>query len=139
MDEPLIAEKLESLRRCVIRVEQKCPATLAQLQADLDAQDIVSLNLQRAVQICVDIAAHIISESDEPAPLTMGEAFETLARMAVIPPELALQLRKAVGFRNVAAHSYSEIDWAIVHVICRQRLGGFRDFAAAVSSRLGRA
>lgn len=136
MDTALIAEKLESLRRCVIRIEQKCPPTIEQLSGDPDVQDIVALNLQRAVQICVDIAAHVISESGAPAPLTMGDAFDTLAGMAVISSALALRLRKAVGFRNIAVHSYSTIDWAIVHAVCRHGLTDFRDFASAIAGRL---
>lgn len=55
MDRQLIEEKLESLRRCIQRVEDKCPDTVDQLELDLDAQGIVSLNLTRAVQITVDI------------------------------------------------------------------------------------
>ncbi|MCL7943641.1 hypothetical protein [Marinobacter sp. ATCH36] len=58
MDEQLVAQKLESLRRCIQRVESRLPEDLDALLVDLDAQDIVSLNLTRAVQMCVDIASH---------------------------------------------------------------------------------
>jgi Flp pilus assembly CpaF family ATPase len=53
MDRLVLDEKLESLARCVRRVEQKRPPTLAALLADPDAQDILVLNLSRAVQILV--------------------------------------------------------------------------------------
>lgn len=72
MDRALIAEKIESLRRCVQRVEANCPATVEDLAADPDAQDIVALNLTRAVQLCVDIAAHILAEQELPAPASMA-------------------------------------------------------------------
>jgi len=62
MDWPVIEEKLESLRRCLRRVEVKCPADVNALVEDIDAQDILALNLTRAVQICVDIGAHLIKE-----------------------------------------------------------------------------
>ena len=51
MDRLVLDEKLESLARCVRRVEQKRPPTLAALLADPDAQDILVLNLSRAVQL----------------------------------------------------------------------------------------
>lgn len=49
MDKLILAEKLEALRRCVHRVEARRTATVAALEVDVDAQDILSLNLTRAV------------------------------------------------------------------------------------------
>ncbi|MFC6669085.1 DUF86 domain-containing protein [Marinobacterium aestuariivivens] len=80
MDQALINQKLESLRRCIRRLETRCPASAEDLAGDLDAQDIVSLNLTRAVQLSVDIALHWIAEHpDIKAPATMGESFEVMA------------------------------------------------------------
>lgn len=56
MDKLILAEKLEALRRCVHRVEARRTAAVAALEVDVDAQDILSLNLTRAVQLCVDVA-----------------------------------------------------------------------------------
>lgn len=85
MDRDVIAQKIESLRRCVARVRQKCPATAEILANDVDAQDILTLNLTRAVQLCVDIGAHLIAASDHPAPDTMGQTFDVLAELGAIP------------------------------------------------------
>jgi hypothetical protein len=65
MDQVILAQKLESLRRCIQRVEEKTPSNANQLIQDPDVQDILVLNLTRAVQLCVDIGSHVISESDE--------------------------------------------------------------------------
>lgn len=136
MDRGVIEQKLESLRRCLTRIDQRCPAEAEHLAADLDAQDIVSLNLTRAVQICVDLAAHVIASRDMPAPDTMGQAFDALATAGLIPADLASRLKRAVGFRNLAVHNYDAIDWRIVHDICRTRLGDFRDYAALILKQL---
>jgi hypothetical protein len=76
MDRLILIEKLESLRRCVRRVEMRRAETVEALQGDPDRQDILALNLTRAVQLCVDIAGVLIADSDEPAPQTMGQAFD---------------------------------------------------------------
>lgn len=136
MDRSVIEEKLESLRRCLHRVEQRCPADADTLARDLDSQDIVSLNLTRAVQICVDLAAHLIASRNTPAPDTMGQAFTLLADENLIPLDLANRLRRAVGFRNLAVHNYDAIDWHIVHHICRNDLADFRDYAALIVKHL---
>lgn len=96
---------------------------------DPDLQDIVVLNLSRAVQICVDLALHALSRLGQPAPDTMGQAFDQLAVLGSIPADLALRLKKSVGFRNIAVHNYSSIDWTIVHAIATLHLDDFENFA----------
>ncbi len=42
-------------------------------------------------------------------------------------------MKAAVGFRNIAAHSYQNIDWTIVHRLCHESLDDFRKYATEVS------
>lgn len=135
MDREVIEQKLESLRHCLQRIELKCPADAQTLAADPDLQDIVVLNLSRAVQVCVDIGAHIVSGMQVPPPDTMGQTFDLLAQAGVLPATLADRMKKAVGFRNIAVHRYEAIDWHIVHGIARTHLGDFSEFARAVALR----
>jgi uncharacterized protein YutE (UPF0331/DUF86 family) len=132
MDRLIVARKLDSLRRCLDRVRERCPADVETLTHDPDLQDIVVLNLSRAVQICVDLALHTLSSLGQPVPDTMGQAFDQLAAAGHIPVELALRLKKAVGFRNIAVHNYSNIDWTIVHAIATRHLRDFEAFARAI-------
>lgn len=110
MDQLVLAQKLESLRRCLQRIEQKRPESPSALIDDADLQDVIVLNLTRAVQLCVDIGGHIVSQSNEPSPATMGEVFNALQRLEVIDELTQTNLRKAVGFRNIAFHNYEAID-----------------------------
>ena len=136
MDREVVEEKLESLRRCIHRVFEKCPADVDTLENDLDLQDILALNLSRAVQICVDIGAHLLAGREVPPPDTMGQTFDSLAQEGVIPEELGKKLKKAVGFRNLAVHNYEAINWAIVHAIALHHLDDFREFARLIAINL---
>ena len=136
MDREVVEQKLESLRRCLRRMETKCPADAATLAADLDLQDIVSLNLSRAVQISVDIGAHLIAGMEVPPPDTMGQTFDLLAQGGMLNTVLANSLKKAVGFRNIAVHNYESINWSIVHSIVKYHLADFSEFARMVAMRL---
>jgi len=136
MDREVIEQKLESLRRCLRRIETKCPADAATLVDDIDLQDIVSLNLSRAVQISVDIGAHLIAGMEVPPPDTMEQTFDLLAQAGVLNNELASSLRKAVGFRNIAVHNYESINWVIVHSIVKYHLADFSEFAKVVAVKL---
>ncbi len=136
MDREVVEQKLESLRRCLRRIETKCPTDAATLIADIDLQDIISLNLSRAVQISVDIGAHLIAGMEVPPPDTMGQTFDLLAQEGVLNNELASSLKKAVGFRNIAVHNYESINWSIVHSIAKYHLADFSEFAKVVAMRL---
>jgi uncharacterized protein YutE (UPF0331/DUF86 family) len=94
------------------------------------------VNLTRAVQICVDVAAHLVAETDRPPPDTMAGAFDDLRDLHIVPEALANRLKGAVGFRNVAIHAYRDIDWRIVHTITHERLDDFRQFARHVLDAL---
>ena len=133
MDRRLIAEKLETLRSCVRRIEVKCPESSRVLQTDLDLQDILALNITRAVQLCVDIASHIVAESEQRVPDTMSGVFDVLAESGVIRAELAASMKNAVGFRNIAVHNYQAIDWTIVYGICKERFQDFQLFARSIA------
>lgn len=136
MDREVVEQKLESLRRCVQRIETRCPVEAETLCADFDLQDIVSLNLSRAVQLCVDIGAHLIAGMNVEPPGTMGQTFDILAQAALLPESLALSLKKAVGFRNIAIHNYDAINWYIVHSIAKYHLTDFSEFAKVVAVKL---
>ena len=138
MDREVVEQKLESLRRCLLRIETKCPSDAATLAADIDLQDIVSLNLSRAVQISVDIGAHLIAGMEVSPPDSMVQTFDLLAQEGVLSNELASSLKKAVGFRNIAVHNYESINWNIVHSIVKYHLADFSEFAKIVAMRLER-
>jgi uncharacterized protein YutE (UPF0331/DUF86 family) len=136
MDREVVEQKLESLRRCLQRIESKCPVEVDTLCSDFDLQDIVSLNLSRAVQLCVDLGAHLISGMDVPPPDTMGQTFDRLEQVGMLTASLALNLKKAVGFRNIAVHNYDAINWHIVHSIVKCHLEDFSAFAKVVAIKL---
>lgn len=132
MPSDVILNKLESLRCCIIRIEEKAPRDITELIDDLDRQDIIVLNIERAVQLCVDIGLHIIGQKNLPVPDTMSETFRFLAKERILDSANAENLTRAVGFRNIAVHAYQTIDWNIVFKISTKTLADFRLFAQSM-------
>lgn len=132
MIDPVILQKIDSLGRCINRIEKKRPESLVQLEHDLDIQDILSINLERAVQQCVDIALCLLSDRAQPVPATMCDAFDELCQIGVIDTVVCTQMKKAVGFRNAVVHAYRKIDWNIVWDIVTNRLDDFKSFSQQV-------
>ena len=90
------------------------------------------------MQLCIDMAVHVLAETGRPLPVTMGEAFTALAEEGIIDDELAARMRGAVGFRNVAVHAYERFDWDIVHAVSHRGLRDFERFATSVAAHLPR-
>jgi uncharacterized protein YutE (UPF0331/DUF86 family) len=127
----LVLEKLTSLCRCIQRIEEKRAHSVAELEADLDRQDIISLNVERAVQLSVDVGAHILAETGISTPQTMGDIFSELGKLNVLDVGLVRRMRMAVALRNLSVHCYTTINWAIVHEVTHE---GIRDLKAFVSA-----
>ncbi len=136
MDNMLIFNKIESLRRCISRIREKTPETVGQLESSLDLQDIITVNLERAVQSSVDISSHIIADLESPAPETMAEAFLILEKNNVISSELSGKMQKAVSFRNIAVHAYQKMNWNIVHKIAKDGINDFVEFARQITEKM---
>ncbi|HET6527525.1 MAG TPA: DUF86 domain-containing protein [Balneolaceae bacterium] len=132
----MIEEKIDSLQRCIKRIEAKRPETVGELKLNLDLQDILSVNLERAVQLCVDIGTHIIAESETVMPDTMAETFAILQKQNLLSKETAERMKKSVGFRNIAVHSYQKINWEIVFNICHKNLDDFKSFIRELNKLL---
>ena len=132
MDKEVLETKLEALIRCIHRIKDQNISTLEELQSNLDKQEIIILNLQRAVQICVDIGNHILLDYKTPTPSTMADTFKYLTENNLITEQNALDLSHAVGFRNIAVHQYENIDCNIVLSIINNHLEDFKVFAEAI-------
>ena len=130
---PIVPQrKLDSLRTVRTARRGKMSVYRRRLEHDPDLQDIIVLNLNRAVPLCVDMATHLLSSTGEPVPETMSQAFRELARLQMLDTDVAERLAKAVGFRNIAVHNYDTINWAIVHAIATRHLDDFLAFAKVV-------
>jgi uncharacterized protein YutE (UPF0331/DUF86 family) len=139
LDKQVIRAKLARLNDYIVRVEKKRPDPPELLLTDIDAQDIVSHNLEKAVQICIDIASHICAANGR-APQSAGESFTTLSRLGLIGEDLAAKLVSAVGFRNISVHEYAEVDWTIVIAVATSGIEDLRAFgrwAAALAIEAG--
>ena len=123
MNDDVVMAKLESLERCVSRIRAKIPRDFAAFTEDLDSQEIIALNLERSVQLCVDTALRILARAGGPSlPGNMGDAFRRMHELEMIDEETASQMVSAVGFRNISVHSYKDVEPEIVWSILKKDL-----------------
>ena len=133
MDDDVVIAKLESLDRCINRIRSKTPDSYDAFADDLDSQEIMALNLERRVQLSVDVALRVLAKQRGPnLPGNMADAFRHLCAAGVIDPETSAQLISAVGFRNISVHSYQEVDPEIVWSILQNHLDVFSRYAQQI-------
>lgn len=96
--------------------------TLEAFLANEDAQDIVCRNLQLAIQVCIDVATHVIADEGWAPPKDLAGLVEVLRAHAVVDEPSATAMKKAIGFRNVLVHEYDALDLAIVHALWQSRV-----------------
>lgn len=101
----------------------------------VDVDDIVLINLQRAVQAAMDLATHVVASEGWGLPDSAGSTFALLEKNGVVDSELAAKLQRMVGFRNIAVHEYQAIDPAIIEAIVSQHLPELRQFAGLIIQR----
>lgn len=130
----VVAAKLKTLAEHIARVRLHVKATPAELTADQDALDLVSFNLMLAVQVCLDIATHLIADEGWRPAGTLSESFLRLGEHGVLPKELAGTMAQAVGLRNVVAHAYGRLDVALLHRAATQGLAEIERFAQEIAA-----
>ena len=99
---------------------------------DLDVEEIVVLNLQRAIQATIDLTAHVIAGRRWGLPDSLRAHFRILVDQRILAPGLGVRLEGMVGFRNIAVHEYDRIDRAILKAIVGGHLPDLEEFSAAI-------
>ena len=105
VDRDILLAKIASIRKCLERIRTVTNGTPESLN-DPDIQDIFVLNLQRAVQAAIDLAAHLVADERIGLPANLKENFTLLESRQIIDAQLSKHLQSMVGFRNIAVHDY---------------------------------
>lgn len=133
-DPELIAKKLALIETSVRQLQ-----TLArpkEIESDVREQRFVEHTLQIAIQAALDVASHVVSDDRLGEPASYRELFDLLQKADYIPAELARELEKMAGFRNVLVRGYDDVDLAIVRDIVDNRLSDLSRFADCIRAQL---
>lgn len=136
--------KVDVVRRKVAHAAarlEKAEAILSQpsevFLANTQDQDLASFYLFLAIQECIDLAAHWVSDAGWGLPDDAVSTFLLLADRRAIDRDLAEELRGAAGLRNLIAHGYALVDPARVQSEYQEGIASLRRFLAAVATEAG--
>ena len=137
IDHDLILAKTSSVIKHLKRVIEKRNTDLPTFMNEIDRQESILFNIQMAVQNCIDIAAHIISEEGYGVPGGTNEMFYMLEENGYINTTLAEKMVKAVGFRNLIVHEYGRIELKKVFTIAQKDIEDLNEYLRAIFIKLG--
>lgn len=110
VDRERVDARLERLDHLLAMLERTRAAGLDAYMADEQRRLATERALTVALQICLDVAAQLVSERDGRTPDTYAGVFAALAADDLLDPVLADRLGAAARQRNLLVHLYLEID-----------------------------
>lgn len=135
MADDVIINKAAVIERCVARARAEYERDKQGFAQDLTRQDAAVLNILRACEAALDLGQHLIRREKLGAPQGARDVFSLLAAGGWIDAELAVTLKRMVGYRNIAVHDYQTLQLPITIAIIEKHLGDFLDLTAQLIRR----
>jgi uncharacterized protein YutE (UPF0331/DUF86 family) len=136
VDTDLILAKAGSIKKHLNRVFEKRETDLRTFLKDIDRQESILFNIQMAVQNCIDIAAHIISDQGLGVPGSTNEMFYLLEENGYLDNEITENMVKAVGLRNLIVHEYSKIDLDQIFEVAQKDITDLNEYLKSIFKKL---
>ena len=137
VDAPRLRDLLERLQAEVGGLADLAQRPVATLLADPVVLDAVKYRFVVSIEVCIDVAQHVIASERLRAPETFADTFAVLAEAGLIPQDVAEAAQRMARFRNLLVHVYAEVDDRRVVEILHTQLDDFRRFRQAVAAVLG--
>lgn len=136
VDKNLVLRKLSDLDGYREQILEFAGISVSDYSQDWKIQRIIERTLQIMIEICADVANHIISDKKLAAPQSYADAFKILRDEGILETELADTMQEMAKFRNIIVHGYDKIDEAIVVDLLKRRLGDFAGYRDAILAQL---
>ena len=135
MADDVLINKAATIERCVARAREEYAADPGGFASNFTRQDAAILNIQRACEASLDMGLHIIRRERLGVTQSARDTFTLLEQAGWITSTVAEQMRRMVGFRNVAVHDYQALQLPITLNILTQHLDDFLNFSQQMLSR----
>ena len=133
MIDVIILGKKERIDECVRRIRTyMADSSDRDFFDDSLRLDAVEFNILRIIELCIDLANHVVRVRKLGIPKESRASFSMLAREGLIPKELSKLLEGMVGFRNVLIHDYRELDIEVMKDVIEHRLDDLVVFTVCV-------
>lgn len=132
VDKTLLLRKLSELEEYFGQIGEYSDISAGEYSKNWKMQRIVERTLQMMIEICVDIASHIVSDAGFRVPKSYADSFKVLYENKIIKKDLFAKMERMAKFRNIPVHQYGRIDAGIVVKILNTHLEDFLYYKDAI-------
>jgi len=132
VDKLLLGRKLSQIETYLRQIREYSKISLTAYKNDWKIQRIVERTLQILIELCIDIANHLISDKGMRLPTGYADTFNVLGENRIISKNLSKTMEKMAKFRNVVVHQYEKIEPTIVVSILHKNLDDFEKYKKAI-------
>ena len=129
VDEALILRKLADLSTHIEQIFEFRSLSVDEYKSDWKTQRIVDRTLHIMIEMCIDIAGHLISDRKLRVPESYADAFRILNENSIVSDALIEPLVKMAKFRNIIVHQYEKVDPQIVISILQRNIEDLQKFS----------
>ncbi len=135
VDSRRVRRLLQRISEDVSYLDTRAADDRVALAADFDRLAAVKYVFVTAIEGCLDVAQHLCSSEGWGPPESNADALRLLGFHGVLDVDLTETMARAVGFRNVLVHGYTDVDDRLV-VGYLDRVGDLEEFVRLVASWL---
>jgi uncharacterized protein YutE (UPF0331/DUF86 family) len=136
-DEEKLIRLISELRKSVHRLREHATLQKGLFISDPDKSGSAKYNFIVAIEACIDISNHIISQNGLRAPEDYADTFTVMEEAGVVDEMFATRLRAMAKFRNRLVHIYWEVDDETLYDILQSNLEDFGQFLRSLDRYLG--
>ncbi len=132
VDVKKVTTLIDRVRAYILKLQGFQSLSEAKFLADWLHADSAQLNLQYAIEACLDLSNHLIARLGLRAPKDYADNFRVLAENGIVSETFLPTLIKMAKMRNRLVHLYWEVDKKEIYQVLQNHLVDFETFAQSV-------
>ena len=136
IDEEVLVEKLRHINQYTDELHQMRGISIEAYENDVMRRRAVERTFMNLIQACIDLSRHIRRGLDRDPQESAKDEIVAIGDAGIISENVEAKMAEAVGFRNVLAHQYGDINDKTVYDILHNDLHWFERFQQQIAQWL---
>ncbi len=135
LDKEKIAQRISEVQSAISSLEKYAKMNEAEFLNNDEKIAAAKYHLIAMIEGCVSICTHITAKELHKAPDGYTTCFKMLADNKILPEDIAGNLSKMAGFRNLLIHQYWEIENKKVYQYMNIEMENVKEYLKIVKGR----
>lgn len=136
MDRQIVTKRINLMIKCLERLRQFERISFDEYRDNFDFQLIAERLIEVLVELASDINSYLLVQLYQSPPDTYATSFKEVGQKNIISQELATDLAKSAGMRNILVHQYVDIDSQIVYASITKALTQYPQYIREITTFL---